>query len=959
MHNKDSRFPLFCLLVALFAIVLFQGVSAVYSWNLQSSTGTATAWSNHKYLARADENTLYAIFVSDNNVYFTRSTNDGIDWNAPVLISTLKKGVREPSVNPSILLDSSNVLHVVWQDWYYSDQSKNWEIFYRSCDTALADCTNAGNWSAITDISNDAAENNYPLMAIDSGNAKHVIWQQNREIYYTKCSSNCNVAGNWSAAVNVSNTATESYNPSIVVTSDRNVGIVWEEVTTPEEIYYKTCASATADCSSFSNWSAAVNVSNDANESFYARAVVDSADRTHIVWSETGDDFSSSYTLYKSCAGACGNAAKWKNKALVSDWNSGKLNEDAFIITDSSNRAHIFWLETANGIGNIRYRTRTSAGTWGAITELTNDLSIGYLGITCNYADFNPAANYEKLDCVWTNKSNSKLVYFAITKEPVPISVPGDQGKLLPTHTYLTVNPTNLSSATPAGANTITVTEFSIYSPYTFGAGTLLPWYYVINSTLNNYTFTIRLVVSYLDRDNDGYEDITGRDENTLAVAYWDNGQWTTVSGSVNQTNNYILITTDHFSTFSLVSLDNPEPQLAVATLSVTPKKKNIREDSKFDFVVHVTGAGDLSAFANATSATFSNGAYALTGINYDAANNQLDMKIDAGVLEENIYEFELLSIDGTKFSTNLDSATVFRPGPGLSSAKKKLISPGITPDMLFYPFKRLFENLDLLFTFEKAQRIEKHAHYAELRLSEAVAMVEADKPEYVDALLEQYVYNMSASNKEFKEVEDLADMYPDLSELLAEATAIHLRVIGEVSGNVSKAAQDTLDRVEDISSIGHEQAVKTLAKENPAKAADIVIGAGIDALDKAVSATGEMKEGEAKKNIESFERHLQTAGEIIQAAGESGKETTSAERAIAVVAAESIEKLLQIHDESSSGTTREAAENAIINALEEHSRAVTALEDKSEEAKEKSAIPSEIREKIERIKEEVGNRAK
>ncbi len=145
-------------------------------------------------------------------------------------------------------------------------------------------------------------------MAIDSGNVRHAIWQQNNEIYYTKCSSNCNVAGSWSTAVNVSNTATGSWNPSIVATSDRNVGIVWEEGTTPEDIYYKTCASATADCSNYANWSSAVNVSNDANESFYARAVVDSADRTHIIWSETGDDFASSYTVYKSCAGACANS---------------------------------------------------------------------------------------------------------------------------------------------------------------------------------------------------------------------------------------------------------------------------------------------------------------------------------------------------------------------------------------------------------------------------------------------------------------------------------------------------------------------------------------------------------------------------------------------------------------------------------------------------------------------------
>ena len=204
MHYK---FPLLFLLVALLAIVLFQSVSAVYSWNLQSTTGTATAWSSRNYLTRSvDKSILYGVFVSNNNVNFIRSTDNGVNWSTPVSISTLKlvygDGGVSPSVNPSILMGSDGVLHVVWQDQYYLNGGKDWEIFYRSCDTKIADCTSASNWSAIANIPNDAAANLYPLMVIDSSNKRHIVWQQDNEIYYSTCASSCESSANWTMPVN-------------------------------------------------------------------------------------------------------------------------------------------------------------------------------------------------------------------------------------------------------------------------------------------------------------------------------------------------------------------------------------------------------------------------------------------------------------------------------------------------------------------------------------------------------------------------------------------------------------------------------------------------------------------------------------------------------------------------------------------------------------------------------------
>jgi hypothetical protein len=84
------------------------------------------------------------------------------------------------SYRPAIAIDSSNAIHVVWHD----DTPGNEEVYYkRSTDGGTA-------WSAAQRLTWMPGASYNPTIAIDSSNAIHVVWQDdtpgNEEVYYKR-----------------------------------------------------------------------------------------------------------------------------------------------------------------------------------------------------------------------------------------------------------------------------------------------------------------------------------------------------------------------------------------------------------------------------------------------------------------------------------------------------------------------------------------------------------------------------------------------------------------------------------------------------------------------------------------------------------------------------------------------------------------------------------------------------
>ncbi len=107
-------------------------------------------------------------------IYYKRSTDDGVSWGTDTRLTNNSSASYYPSVAVS-----GSVVHVVWED----ERDGNNEIYYkRSTDGGIS-------WGTDTRLTNNPAASQYASVAV-SGSAVHVVWYDfrdgNNEIYYKR-----------------------------------------------------------------------------------------------------------------------------------------------------------------------------------------------------------------------------------------------------------------------------------------------------------------------------------------------------------------------------------------------------------------------------------------------------------------------------------------------------------------------------------------------------------------------------------------------------------------------------------------------------------------------------------------------------------------------------------------------------------------------------------------------------
>jgi len=257
--------------------------------------------------------------TDDEIMYVNYSSSVG--WsNATVISDDGTKWNDDYSSSPSIAVDNSGNVHVVWFDFTDGPWGTDAEIMY-------ADYSALAGWSNATVISDDGTKWNddyssSPSIAVDNGGNLHVVWFDSTdgpwgtdsEIMYADYSS---TAG-WSNATVISDDGTKwndgsSSVPSISIDNGGNVHVVWYDWTdgpwtgggngeaTDAEIMY-------ADYSSTAGWSNATVISdgyggiywND-HYSRFPSIVIDNGGNVHVVWEDStegpwGDDYEIMYT---------------------------------------------------------------------------------------------------------------------------------------------------------------------------------------------------------------------------------------------------------------------------------------------------------------------------------------------------------------------------------------------------------------------------------------------------------------------------------------------------------------------------------------------------------------------------------------------------------------------------------------------------------------------------------------
>ncbi|MFX1392667.1 MAG: hypothetical protein ACFFAH_03750 [Promethearchaeota archaeon] len=293
---------------------------------------------------------------SDTEIMYVNYTTATGQWSNITVISDGYQDIwwnNMTSVEPNIVVDDSNNLHVVWEDETQGRWSNNpfdTEIMYVNCTTAT------GQWSNITVIS-------------DGYNGQY-----------------------WNNGI--------SQTPDIAVDEFDNLYVVWEDKTqgrwsnspSDTEIMYVNCTTATGQ------WSNITVISDGYNDQYWnagfsmkPKIAVDDFYNLHVVWCEyskgiwggTSSDTEIMYVNYTVAA------SQWSNITVISDgyqgvWWNDMTSEEPDIDVDDFNNLHVVWRDTTfgkwgGGVGDaeimyVKYTTIT--GQWSNITVISD----GYQG---------------------------------------------------------------------------------------------------------------------------------------------------------------------------------------------------------------------------------------------------------------------------------------------------------------------------------------------------------------------------------------------------------------------------------------------------------------------------------------------------------------------------------------------------------------------------------------------------
>lgn len=306
--------------------------------------------------------------IGNDEIYYKRSTNDGISWLPEVRLTDNVNTSDQPVVASSGL----NV-HVFWHD---TRSSAN-EIYYkRSTD-------GGATWGEDTRVTNFAGVSHMPAVTL-TGSTIHLVWDDSRagantEIYYKRSTDN---GTTWESDTRLTNSAELSSNPSVAV-SGNTVHVAWDDYRNGNyEIYYKNSKDGGT------TWGTDMRFTNDAQSS-NDPSIEAAGSLVHVVWEDRKDGV---FKIYYNLS--TNNGVTWGTEAKLTTSTSFTSESRNPSIACSGGALHVVWHDFRDDNYEIYYDKNPSGNAIG-IQSISSEIPEGF-SLSQNYPNpFNPVTNIE------------------------------------------------------------------------------------------------------------------------------------------------------------------------------------------------------------------------------------------------------------------------------------------------------------------------------------------------------------------------------------------------------------------------------------------------------------------------------------------------------------------------------------------------------------------------------------
>lgn len=321
-------------IIAVSLMVLIPGMTvkaALVSYTIYTGVDIDTS-SPHATVIDGDGTIWVAYRAQDggsiDQIFVSYSEDGGENWTQEQVTSRL-----DDQTYPSIAVDSSDNIHLVWMGLTWGANPTFWQILH--CER-----TPGVGWGSIELVTDVAESNRSADIAIDSSDDLHVVWYGKSwdanptidNIRYRKKES-----GVWQSHEAVTDSSSQQNRMEICIDSSDNahvawMGLGWGVNTAIYNVQYRIRSAA-------GSWGIQENVTDLPNHQYYAAFSLDSVDDTYMVWLGTGwgaNPTKRQLVYNKRASGSWGSAV-----ALTDTWDDQQPVPTLSI--DQQGVVHVVW----------------------------------------------------------------------------------------------------------------------------------------------------------------------------------------------------------------------------------------------------------------------------------------------------------------------------------------------------------------------------------------------------------------------------------------------------------------------------------------------------------------------------------------------------------------------------------------------------------------------------------------